>query len=70
MQEIVLNVKGIMCEGCEKRIKNAVKNIDGAKEVKADHNTGKVRITLNKNIEKETISKAIVDIGYEVIKEG
>ena len=69
MQEIILNIKGMMCEGCENRIKNVVKNIDGVEEVKADHNTGKVIITLNKDIEQETISEAIDDIGYEVIKE-
>ena len=68
--EVILNVKGMMCEGCENRIKNVVKNIDGVEEVKADYNTGKVIITLNKDIEKETISEAIVDIGYEVVKEG
>ena len=68
--EVILNVKGMMCEGCENRIKNVVKNIDGVEEVKADYNTGKVIITLNKDIEKGTISEAIVDIGYEVVKEG
>ena len=70
MQEIILNIKGMMCEGCENRIKNVVKNIDGVEEVKADHKTGKVIITLNKDIEKVTISEAIEDIGYEVVKEG
>ena len=70
MEEIILNVKGMMCEGCENRIKNVVKNLDGIEEVKADHNTGKVRITLNKNIEKGTILETIEDIGYEVVKEG
>ena len=67
MQEIILNVKGMMCEGYENRIKNVVKNIDGVEEVKADHNTGKVTVTLNKDIDKETILEAIEDIGYEVV---
>ena len=70
MKEIILNVKGMMCEGCENRIKNVVKNIDGVEEVVADHNTGKVTITLSKDIEKENIAEAIDDIGYEVVKEG
>lgn len=70
MKEIILNVKGMMCGGCENRIQNVVKDIEGVENVKADHNTGKVRITLNKNIEKEVISETIEDIGYEVVKEG
>ena len=65
MKELVLNVKGMMCESCENKIKNVVKTFDGVEEVKADHNTGKVIIIL----EKGTILEAIVDIGYEVIKE-
>ena len=69
MNEIILEVKGMMCEGCENRIKNVVKNIEGVKDVEADHNTGKVIITLNNKVEKSTISEAINDIGYEVIKE-
>lgn len=70
MKEIILNVKGMMCEGCENRIQNVVKNIVGVETVKADHNTGKVTITLNKDVKKEIIAEAIDDIGYEVIKEG
>ena len=70
MKEIILNVKGMMCEGCENRIQNVVKNIEGVESVKADHNTGKVTVTLSKDVEKETIAEVIDDIGYEIIKEG
>ncbi len=70
MKEIVLNVKGMMCGGCENRIQNVVKNIEGVENVVANHNTGKVTITLNNDIEKEIIAEAINDIGYEVVEEG
>ena len=33
MEEINLKVQGIMCGGCENRIKNALKAIEGVKEV-------------------------------------
>lgn len=29
MKEIIINVEGMACEGCENRIQNAVNNIDG-----------------------------------------
>ena len=67
MEKIVLDVKGMMCEGCENRVQNVVKKIEGVENVKADHNTGKVTITLSKNIEKEAITEAIEDLGYEVV---
>ena len=37
MKETELNVKGMACEGCENRIKNALKNVEGVESVTADH---------------------------------
>ena len=70
MNEIIFNVKGMMCEGCENRVKNVVKNIEGVSEVTANHKTGEVKVVLNKDVEKIVIIEAIDDIGYEVVKEG
>lgn len=69
MEEIVLKVNGMMCGGCENRVKNAVQNIDGVESVNADHNTGKVIVIKNKNISKNIIIETLEDIGYEIVKE-
>ena len=69
MKEIILNVKGMMCGGCENRVKNALKNIEGVDNVSADHTTGKVCVETNNDILKELIIETIEDIGYEVEKE-
>ena len=69
MKEIILNVNGMSCSGCENRVQNVIKNIDGIQDAIADHNTGKVKITLNKDVSIDTLTDAIEDIGYEVIKE-
>ena len=69
MEEIVLKVNGMMCGGCENRVKNAVQNIDGVESVIADHNTDKVIVIKNKNISKNIIIKTLEDIGYEIVKE-
>ena len=45
MKETTIKVKGMMCEGCENRIKNALGEVEGIKEVEANHNTGLVKIT-------------------------
>ena len=34
MKEINLKVEGMMCTGCENRIQNAVKNMNGIKRLK------------------------------------
>ena len=69
MEEIVLKVNGMMCGGCENRVKNAVQNIDGVESVIADHNTGKFIVIKNKNISKNIIIETLEDIGYEIVKE-
>ena len=51
MKEINLKVEGMMCTGCENRIQNAVKNMNGIKSVKADHTTGTVKIEAEDGIE-------------------
>jgi copper chaperone CopZ len=67
MKETVLNVKGMVCNGCENRVKNALKNIEGVSEVLADYNTGKVTITANEDVLESAMKDTIEDIGFEVV---
>lgn len=69
MKETKLIVNGMMCGGCENRVKNAIKNIEGVENVTADHNTGKVIIISNNEVSEEIIKETLEDIGYEVVKE-
>lgn len=69
MKEIKIKVSGMMCSGCENRIKNTLNMLDGVEKVEADHNTGIVVIIANENIDKEVIEEKIDNIGFEVIKE-
>lgn len=69
MKEINLIVNGMMCGGCENRVKNAIKNIEGVENVTADHNTGKVIVISDNEVSEEIIKEVLEDIGYEVVKE-
>ena len=69
MKKTNLIVNGMMCGGCENRVKNAIKNIEGVENVTADHNTGKVIIVSNNEVSEEIIKETLEDIGYEVVKE-
>lgn len=66
MNELKLNVKGMMCTGCENRIKNAIGEIKGIKSVDANHKTGRVVINSDLEVNIEEIKSAIEDIGFEV----
>jgi Cu2+-exporting ATPase len=69
MKEIVLKVNGMVCEGCENRVKNVIQNIDGVESVMADYSKGKVVVISNKDVLEGTIKEIIEDIGYEIVKE-
>lgn len=69
MQEMELKIEGMMCEGCENRVKNALKTISGVENVEADHTTGVVKVTAKEEVEEKTVEEKLEDLGYEVVKE-
>lgn len=68
MKEIELKVEGMSCEGCENRIKNALKEIDKVEFVVADHKKKKVRVTLKDNFNFNIIKETIENLGFEVLE--
>ena len=66
MKEIEIHAKGMVCEGCENRVKNALGEIKGVKEVEASHQTGIVKVEAEEKVSKQTLEEAIVDIGFEI----
>ena len=68
MKETIINVKGMVCNGCENRVKNALKTIDGVEEVEANYTNGIVKITSKDEVEESTLKDKIEDIGFEVEK--
>ena len=69
MKETIIKVKGMVCNGCENRVQNALKTIDGIEEVIANHNDGTVKITSNEEVQQSVMEEKIEDIGFEVEKE-
>lgn len=69
MKETIIKVEGMMCAGCENRVKNALKTISGVEEVEANHVSKIVKVTSSEDVSKEELVNKISDIGYEVIEE-
>ena len=69
MKEINLKVTGMACGGCENRIQNTVKTIDGVEEAYANHNDETVKIVAKEDVLVETIKEKIEDIGFTVVGE-
>lgn len=66
MKDIQLKVNGMVCEGCKKRVENALHSIDGINEAVADYKNGIVVIKANEDIDINAIKEKIEDIGFEV----
>lgn len=66
MKETIINVEGMVCGGCENRVKNALLTIDGIESVEASHETGIVKVTSKDEILESVMKEKIEDIGFEV----
>lgn len=69
MKETIIRVNGMVCEGCENRVKNSLSTVDGIESVEANHKTGIVKVMLKDANLQSIIEEKIEDIGFEVIKE-
>ena len=67
MREVVFDVEGKMCGGCECRIETALKNLKEVKKVKADHEKGTVTITLKSELDNDFLKDRISVLGFDVI---
>ena len=69
MKELILKVSGMMCGGCENRVKNALNLIEGVEIIEVSHVNGIVKVSINENIERNTIEETITDLGFDIVKE-
>ena len=66
MKETIIKVEGMVCNGCENRVQNALKNIEGVENVVADHTTGTVTVTSKNEVLESVMKEKIENIGFEV----
>ena len=67
MKEYNMKIEGMMCAGCENRVQNALKTIEGVEEVVANHTDGSVKVTAKETVTEESIKEKIEDIGYTIV---
>ena len=66
MKETIIKVEGMVCGGCENRVQNALKTIEGVESVVASHVNGTVTITSKNEVSESIMKEKIEDIGFEV----
>ena len=66
-KEMIIEVKGMMCPHCEAHTKEALEKVDGITSATADHTSGTVTLTLEKEVTEDAIKEAVTNAGYEYI---
>ena len=65
--EVVLNVDGMTCDGCENAIKAGVEGLDGIDAVESSHEEGWTKVKYDKSLTSvEDIEGKITETGYVV----
>lgn len=63
-----IKVKNMMCEHCEKRVKDCLETLPFVDEAVADFNTGKVKIKFSSSPDEKRMKKTLKEAGYPMIK--
>lgn len=61
-----LNIEGMHCEGCTNRVKNALSDIQGIKEINVSLENKQAVIKSKKEIDPEMLKFIITELGFEL----
>ncbi len=64
----VINIEGMHCDHCVKRVTDALNSIEGVDKVKVNLAKKEVVITSEKEISDELINSKINELGFQIIK--
>jgi len=67
MKKLILSITGMTCAGCELRIENNLKAINGVIKVRANYADGQVDISYDESkVKRSALKQAISDLDYQV----
>ena len=61
-----MEIKGMMCEHCEARVKKTLEKLDGVAEAKVSHTDGTAIVTLTSDVADAVLKEAVEAQDYEV----
>ena len=66
-KQVILQVDGMTCTGCEAKVERALQEVEGVQKVDADYRTGRVVVRTDGKVSKEKLEKAVEQTGFEVV---
>ena len=61
-----MKIKGMMCEHCENRVKKTLEALPQVKEAKVSYKEGVAVVTMQEDIEDETLKHLVEEQDYQV----
>jgi Cu2+-exporting ATPase len=65
--EKIITVNGMMCEHCERHVKEALEKVPGVVQATGNHETNTVTLELDAEVSKEALKAAVKEAGYEYV---
>lgn len=66
VEKVSLDVEGMTCSGCEMNVESHLKELPGVLEVKADYESGKAAVEIDKeNVDVKQLIAAVQEAGYK-----
>ena len=62
----ILNIEGMSCMHCVKKVETALNVVKGVKSVKVNLENKTAEVTLKEDMDIEILKKVVEDAGYEV----
>lgn len=64
-EEVVLNIKGMTCAGCEGRVKAALSSFEGVSNINVSHKEGKAHLHVKEGkVDKAVLIEAVKQVGF------
>ena len=64
----VMKIEGMMCEHCERAVRNALMAVDGVESAEANHEKGEAVVHLTEEVSDDALRKAVEAEEYEVLE--
>jgi len=64
---VTAKVEGMMCQNCERHVKNALEALDGIDSATANHDENKVEIKMSKYVSESAMKGAVEEAGYKFV---
>ncbi len=63
--DVVLNIRGMTCVGCEGKVKDTLSAVEGVSDVKVSHKDGKAQLHVEEGkVDKAALIEALKQVGF------